>query len=285
MPHSAILSLQSHVAYGSVGNAAAIPALEHLGFPVWAVPTTLLAHHPGHGRWQGDFVSPTLVATLLAGLKDLGKLGSCAALLTGYLGTADTGKAGLDLLAELRTANPDALYLLDPVMGDKGRLYVKAEMPAFFIRATWDADILTPNRFELSFLTDERLTNDADVWRALSEIRYRMRPQGPRLALTSILDKDAQEARVLLMGDFGKALVTTPLLPIDAQGAGDLLAALFLGHFLKTKDPVLALEKAVSGVFAIIQATQESGADELALIENLAYLSDPPRRFTAQLLT
>lgn len=285
MLHSTILSLQSHVAYGSVGNAAAVPALECLGFPVWAAPTTLLAHHPGHGDWRGEFVAPALVATMLTGVKDLGKLGSCAAMLTGYLGTADTGQAGLDFLAHLRAANPDALYLLDPVMGDRGRLYVKAEMPGFFIRASHEADIITPNRFELSLLTDERLANDASVMRALSEIRYRMRPQGPRLALTSILDKDKEEARVLLMGDFGAALVTTPLLPIDANGAGDLLSALFLGYFLKTKNPIAALENAVSGVFAIIKATQESGVDELALIENLAYLSDPPRRFSAQLLT
>ena len=131
----AVIVISSHVARGSVGNRAAVFALETLGFPVWAVPTVLLPWHPGHGRATRIVPPPAQFSALMGDLEGSPWLGEVAAVLSGYLGDAGQAEAVASLVGAVRRRNPHALYLCDPVMGDLGGLYVP-EGVASAIRAT-----------------------------------------------------------------------------------------------------------------------------------------------------
>ncbi len=168
-----ILSVQSAVAYGHVGNCAAVFPLQRLGFEVWPVNTVAFSNHPGYGSWRGRVCDPSLIAELLEGIAERGVLASCAAVLSGYLGEIATGVAVLDAVARVKTANPGALYCCDPVIGDRdGGLYVRAGIPSFFReRALAHADLVTPNHFELEQLAERRVETVADALVAADILR------------------------------------------------------------------------------------------------------------------
>src|SRR5580698_5161116 len=160
-----LLSVQSRVAYGHVGNAAAVFPLQCLGIEAWALDTVAFSNHTGHGRWRGDVVAAETVAALFEGIADLGVLPSIDAVLSGYIGTAETGAVLLDIVARVKQANPRALFCCDPVIGDTdtGR-YVRDGVAEFFRdRALALADIATPNRFELEFLTGGAIATLGDA--------------------------------------------------------------------------------------------------------------------------
>jgi pyridoxine kinase len=150
----AILSIQSHVAYGHVGNAAVTLPLQRLGREVWAVPTVVFAAHAGYGPPQGAVLPASTVGEIVRGIEARGVFPRCKAVLSGYLGDADLGSVVLDAVARVRSANPDALYCCDPVMGDTAPgVYVRDGIPEFLAtQAVPVADIATPNVFELEML-------------------------------------------------------------------------------------------------------------------------------------
>src|SRR5271154_4545739 len=149
-----VLSLQSRVAYGHVGNAAAVFALQRLGIDVWALDTVMFSNHTGHGRWRGSVVPASEIASLFEGIAGLGILPRIDAGLSGYLGDAATGPVLLDIVERVRSANPEAIFCVDPVIGDvETGSYVTEGIAEFFReRAIGLADIVTPNRFELEYL-------------------------------------------------------------------------------------------------------------------------------------
>jgi len=153
------LSLQSHVAYGYVGNRAATFPLQRLGHEVWAVNTVEFSNHTGYGAWKGRTASAEQVADIVHGIEALGMLGKCDALLTGYVGDAALGDVVLDTVRKVRTANPKAVWCCDPVLGDIDTgIYVKPGIDAFFRdRALPQADLITPNHFELEHLTQRKV--------------------------------------------------------------------------------------------------------------------------------
>ena len=160
-----ILSIQSSVAYGHVGNAAATLPLQRLGHEVWGVHTVQFSNHPGHGGWRGRVFAAAEVAEVLAGIADRGLLVRCDAILSGYLGEAATGDAVLATVAAARRANPSVIYCCDPVMGDdRTGLFVRTGVPAFFMeRGVPAADIVTPNRFELEQLIGSPIRTVAEA--------------------------------------------------------------------------------------------------------------------------
>src|SRR5690606_35612250 len=153
-PPMNVISIQSHVAYGHVGNSAAVFALQRLGIEVWPVHTVQFSNHTGYPDWQGEVFSADHVARVLAGLEARGAFARCDALLTGYIGDPALGSVILDAVTRIRAANPAALWACDPVMGDHGRgLFVRDGIPAFFCaQALPAADLVTPNLFELERL-------------------------------------------------------------------------------------------------------------------------------------
>lgn len=280
-----ILSVQSSVAYGHVGNSAAVFPLQRLGHEVWPVLTVHFSNHTGYGAWRGPLLAPDDVAEVIAGIGDRGVLGEADAVLSGYQGDPAMGAVILDAVARVKALNPDAVYCCDPVMGDVGRgMFVAPGIPEF-IRDTVvpAADIVTPNHFELDFLADTTSRTLADVLDAVDVVRAR----GPRdVLVTSVLHDDMPDGSldVLAVSDAGAWAVTTPLLPISPNGCGDVTAALYLAHLRTSGSPRVALERTTASVFAVLEATVAAGTREIALVAAQDAIASPPERFTARRL-
>ncbi len=280
----AILSIQSAVAYGSVGNAAAVFPLQRLGFEVWRVDTVLFSNHTGYGAWRGTVFDPTLVGGVVLGIEERGVLPRCEAVLSGYLGSVELGAVVLDAVRRVKHANPKALYCCDPVLGDADRgFFVRPELADFYREAVALTDILTPNRFELETLAGFRVDTVAATQAACDALLS----EGPSVILVTSFDVAeiaTGTAAMLVATPEGGWLVRTPRLPIIANGAGDLTAALFLGHFLKTADAAAALAETTASVHAVIEETVRSAAAELAIVAAQEALISPPRRFPVERL-
>jgi len=275
-----ILSIQSWVSYGHVGNAAAVFPLQRLGVEVWAVNTVQFSNHPGYGQWRGRVLEAAAVAELIQGIGERGVLPECSAVLSGYMGDAALGEAILGAVAAVKAANPKALYCCDPVMGDVGRdFYVRPGIPEFFRdRAVPAADVLTPNQFELEYLTGRTIESLDQALAAVAAVRA----MGPRRVLLTSLrraDGPADVMEMLAADEAGAWLVATPLLPVSVNGAGDAVAALFLAHLLKTDDTATSLGEAAAAIHAVLTATQASGQREIQLIAAQDELVAPKHRF------
>ena len=262
-----ILSIQSHVVYGHVGNDAAAFPLQRLGREVWPLMSVQFSSHTGYPGWRGRAFDAAMIDECVAGLAAIGALSQCAGLLTGYLGRAEVGEAALRALAAVRGANPDAAWCCDPVIGDVGRgLYVAAEVADFFRdRAAPAATILTPNAFELEWLTGLPSRTLAEARAAIGGLRGR----GPEIvAVTSLrLDDTPEDAIDVIAGDSeGLWRARTPKLPIAVNGAGDLFAALFFHYRLESGSTPAALSRAVSSTFGVVAATLAAGRRELAIV-------------------
>ena len=282
-----ILSIQSAVAYGHVGNAAAVFPLQRLGAEVWPIDTVHFSNHPGYGAHTGEVVAPAAIAALLDGIEARGALVRCDALLTGYIGDEGNGGVTRDAADRVRAANPAALWCCDPVMGDQAPgLYVRTGIPAFFRdRAVPAADLLTPNLFELAHLTGLPCGTLADVRAAAAALQHRMRASGPRAVLVTsvqVEDTPADALDLLVVAPDGCHRLRTPLLPMSPNGAGDIMAALFLFHILRGGSASAAMANAAASVHGILRRTLEAGSRELLLIEAQEELLTPTRRFTPE---
>jgi pyridoxine kinase len=277
-----VLAISSHVAYGHVGNSAAVFALQRLGIEAWPINTVAYSNHPGHGRYRGVAASGAEIAEIVAGLDDIGALAECNAVLSGYLGSAETGAAVRDAVALVKRRNPRAVYLCDPVMGDsEGGFFVSDDVREEVILSVAAADIATPNAFEIEVLTGIGTRTIDDALLATE----RLRGSGPDIVVVTSLD-DAGSLATMAAGPDGAWLVTTPRIELGrrADGAGDLLAALFLGHYLGHRDPAAALAAATSSVFGVIEAARAGGHRELPLVASQSELIAPSRTFEAEAL-
>ena len=280
-----ILSVQSSVAYGHVGNSAAVFPLQRLGHEVWPVLTVHFSNHTGYGAWRGPLLDPADVAEVVAGIGDRGVLGEADAVLSGYQGDPAVGAVILDAVARVKAENPDAVYCCDPVMGDVGRgMFVKPGIPEFLRDSVVPmADIVTPNHFELDFLAG-RTTRTLEEVLAAADV---VRESGPRHVLvTSVLHDDVADGHleVVAVSDAGAWAVTTPMLPISPNGCGDVTAALYLAHLHETGDPATALVATTSSVFAVLEATLAAGTREIRLVAAQDAIARPPLGLEARRL-
>lgn len=273
----AILSIQSAVAYGHVGNSIAVFPLQRLGFEVWPVDTVQFSNHTGYGAWRGRAWDAAAIAEVIEGVGERGALAKCDAVLSGYLGEVALGEAVLGAVAAAKQANSAALWCCDPVIGDDhSGVFVRPGIAEFFRdRALALADIVTPNRFELALLSGREVASVAEAIAAAHSLRAR----GPKLVLATSLPGAADEIAMLAASEEGAFLVATPRLPMLANGAGDLTAALFLGHFLRSRDAAASLAATAASVFAVIDATWRAGESELQIVAAQDALIAPPRRF------
>jgi len=245
--------------------------LQLLGAEVWAIHTVQFSNHTGYGAWTGEVFEAASIARLVAGIAARGVLGQCDAVLSGYMGDAAIGGAILGAVAQVRAANPRALYCCDPVIGDVGRgIFVRPGIPEFFAgHALPAADLATPNQFELEHLTGRAIATLADARAAIAALQRRMHPGGPRSVLvTSLRVEDTPDDAIdLLAGEGGDVFrVRTPRLDLAVNGAGDAIAALFLYHRLAGGDVATALANAAASVFGLLRRTAEAGSREIALI-------------------
>jgi pyridoxine kinase len=285
------LSLQSHVAYGYVGNRAATFPLQRLGHEVWAVNTVEFSNHTGYGAWKGRTASAEQVADIVHGIEALGMLAKCDALLTGYVGDAALGDVVLDTVRKVRAANPKAVWCCDPVLGDIDTgIYVKPGIDSFFRdRALPQADIITPNHFELEHLTGRKVETLDEAMAAARSLLGGSQTGGPRLALvTSFLRAGIQSEQVEMLAVTPDAAwrVVTPLIAFEVMpnGTGDTVAALFTAHWLADGDIAAALGTVASSIYGVLETTRAMGERELQLVAAQERLVSPPRRFTAERL-
>ena len=277
-----ILSIQSSVAYGHVGNSAAVFPLQRIGVEVWPVHTVHFSNHTGYGAWRGMVFSAETVAEVIQGIEERGVLHECDGVLSGYMGDASLGEVILDAFNRVQRANPSAVYCCDPVMGDVERgFFVRPGIPEFMRdRAVPAATIITPNQFELEYLADRAVT---DLESALASVDQVM-VCGPSVVLvTSLRRRDARgdQIEMLAVDSGGAFTIETPLLPVNVNGAGDMTAALFFAHWRKSGSIQIALELTTGAVFGVLEATVAAGAREIQLIKGQESIANPSRRFQA----
>jgi pyridoxine kinase len=278
-----ILSIQSHVAYGHVGNSAAVFPLQRMGVEVWPIHTVQFSNHTGYGNWQGRVFDAELIREVVAGIAQRGVLGQCDGVLSGYMGGADIGAAILDAVAMVKRANPAARFCCDPVIGSAGRgIFVREGIPEFIkTKAVPAADIVTPNQFELDYLTGRASRTLAGALVAVNALHA----LGPRAVLvTSLHTEDTPEDAVdMLASDgAGRFRLRTPKLNLQANGAGDAIAALFFAHYLRGGKINAALSRAGSAIFGVLAKTAAAGAGEIQLIAAQDEIVQPGRVFEAQ---
>jgi len=275
-----ILSIQSSVAYGHVGNSAVTFPLMRMGVEVWPVITVHFSNHTGYGAWRGPLLSAADLRDVVRGIDERGVLGEVDAVLSGYQGGEDIGAMILDAVALVKLRNPAAIYCCDPVLGDADRgCYVRPGIPELMRRQVVPAaQIITPNQFELESLTGqpvstmEELLNAADAARRL----------GPDVVLvTSVVRRDspAKTIDMVAVNRDGAWLVTTPRLPQTFTGSGDVTAATFLATLLRSGDVPGALAHTAAVIYGLLVVTAASGRAELALIAAQEELVNPSHTF------
>jgi len=279
----AILSIQSHVAYGHVGNASAVFPMQRLGVEVWPIHTVQFSNHTGYGAWRGQVFDAGLIADCVAGIAERGVLGQCEAVLSGYMGSHDTGSAILDAVARVREANPRAIYACDPVIGDVGRgIFVRPGIPEFMRdRAVPAADLITPNQFELAWLAGREIATLADLRAALATLHA----MGPKTVMVTslMLDDTASDAvDIAVSHPGGLHRMRTPKLDCHVNGAGDCIAALFLVHCLRMRDPARAMQRAGSSVHGLLTRTVAAGSREILTVAAQEEFVEPSRIFALE---
>jgi pyridoxine kinase len=285
---TAILSIQSSVAYGHVGNSAAVFPLQRLGIDVWPVLTVHFSNHTGYGSFRGPVLPADQIAEVLRGVEERGVLPGCDAVLSGYMGDVSLGHVVLDAVTKVKAANPRAVYCCDPVLGDVDRgFFVRPGLPEFMRdKAVPQADIITPNQFELEYLAglgagvggDRAIATLDDALKAARKVQA----TGPKIVLvTSLIRRDAPDGviEMLAVAPDGAWIVATPRLPISVNGSGDITAALFLAHWLRSGDPAVALGRTAGTVYAVMEATHLSGKREIQLVAAQDAIADPPGQF------
>ena len=280
-----ILSIQSHVTYGHVGNSAAVFPLQRAGHEVWPVHTVNFSNHTGYGDWGGPMIPASDVTSIIDGIEKRGAFPQIDAILSGYQGGADIADAIVETVRRIKAANPKALYACDPVMGNaKSGCFVSDEIPPLLRdRVVPVADIITPNQFELGYLTDSEVGTLDETLAAVKKAQE----IGPKTVLvTSVKRPETADDQVeMLAVDGDRAfLVSTPLLPFKRNGSGDVTAALFTGHYLRSRDAKDALAKTASSVYDLLRVTLEADSQELKLVEAQDYYANPQLQFEVEAL-
>jgi pyridoxine kinase len=278
-----ILSIQSSVAYGHVGNSAAVFPMQRLGVEVWPVYTVHFSNHTGYGAWRGPLLAADDVREVITGVEEREAMPEIDAVLSGYQGGTQIGDVILDAVARVKAANPAAIYACDPIMGNaKSGCFVHPDIPVLLReRVVPKADLITPNQFELGFLTD---TEPDDLESTLASVDA-ARAMGPSTVLvTSVLqpDRPADTIEMLAVHGDGAWTVRTEHLPIKCNGSGDVTAALFTTHLLQTGDPALALGRTASSVWDLVKRTLDSGRRELQLVQSQEEIAHPRMQFEVE---
>jgi pyridoxine kinase len=280
-----LLSIQSHVVFGHVGNSAAVFALQRMSVEVWPIHTVQFSNHTGYGHWQGRVFDADLIRELVAGLEGRDILGECDGVLSGYVGGADIGEAILDAVTTVRRANPAARYCCDPVIGDLGRgIFVREGVPEFIKeKAVPAANIVTPNQFELDYLAGCLSKTLADALAAIKAV-HELGPAAVLVTSLHVADTPEDSVDLIASDKTGRYRLRTPRLPLAANGAGDAIAALFFAHYLHSGKIDQALSSATSALFGMLAKTAEMGESEIQIIAAQQEIVDPTRVFEAEQL-
>lgn len=278
-----ILSIQSHVTYGHVGNSAAVFPLQRIGHEVWPVHTVNFSNHTGYGQWGGQLIPADQVRDVIAGVEARGALPKIDAILSGYQGGSDIADVIIETVEKVKAANPKAVYACDPVMGNaKSGCFVSDLIPPLLRdRVVPVADIITPNQFELGYLTGVECEDIPSTLKA-AEAARKIGPE--TILVTSVMRADRPENTVemIAVNDEGAWIVQTPFLDFKRNGSGDVTAALFTGHYIRDLDAANALAHTASSVFALIDNTFKADSRELLVVESQEAFAHPTLEFAVE---
>lgn len=265
-----IVSLQSHVAYGHVGNSAAVFAMQRLGHEVWPVYTVNFSNHTEYPGWQGPVMTPAEVADVIDGFEFA--YPQVDIFLSGYLGTPELAEVVHRAVTRIKDANPNARYICDPVIGNAQiGSFVTPEIPDVFRdRLIPLADAITPNQWELSLLTGTALSSPAETADAARSLK-------DTAMVTSVATGDAGTLGLLDITPDTSHYTKTPRLGGNVVGAGDLATALYTA--LSTQPPAERLTHVAGAMFDIVSEVRERDLPELPLVECQDLLVAPRSRF------
>jgi pyridoxine kinase len=265
-----VLVINSQVVRGTVGSRVSVFALERMGHAVWLLPTILLPWNPSQGRGERIVAPDASFDALANDVAHADNLANVGAVISGYLGSAAQAEAIARLVAAVRKANPDALYLCDPVVGDEGGLYVSAE-PAAAVRDLLLplADIATPNLFELRWMTGQTIETEMQAIAAARGLGL------PRVLVTSAPALRRNSVSNLLVTMRGALAAEHGLVPNAPNGTGDLMSSLLTTNLLAGYDDETALKRAAAGVFEMVARSVKQGARDLLISSEQASLVQP----------
>jgi pyridoxine kinase len=277
-----VISIQSQVAYGHVGNSAAVLPLQMHGIDVIAVPTTLLSNRPGYPTLRGRVLDAALVADLLRGIEERGVVETCQIILSGYLGSPEIATVVADFVQRARARNAAISYCCDPVLGDRDRgLFVHTDIPPLVRdRLCSLANLITPNHFEFEWLCGATATTIDEVI-AQAQVLLARGPSTVVITSAELADTPAGQIETLAIERTEAWRVCTPKLPISPSGTGDLFAALLVAARVHGSDTPAALAHAASAIFTVLERTAARGTEEMRIVETASLLVHPPRRFDA----
>lgn len=274
-----VLSVQSHVVYGYVGNKSAVFPLQLLGFDVSSINSVQFSNHTGYKNgFKGEVLTGTQLDTLRQGLHSNNLLKHYDYLLTGYIGSKSFLEAILSLLSDLKKVNENVKYSCDPVLGDHGKLYVPEELIDIYIsKLLPNVDTLTPNEFELEKLSQIEIKDFENVLEAFGKIHSK----GVKkifLTTTNFGDKSLY-ASIKTENGYKVYKASFPQVDGKFTGTGDLLSSLLLGWTsLLGNNVELALKNSLSSIQAVIKRTHDKNSDEneLELIKSRFDIIQPP---------
>jgi pyridoxine kinase len=275
-----VISIQSQVAWGHVGNSAAVFPMQMHGIDVTAVPTTLLSNRPGYPTIRGRVLEAQLVSDLLLGIEERGAVETSSMILSGYLGSPDIAAVVADFVSRAKARSPALVYCCDPVLGDRDRgLFVHTDIPPVVRdRLCPLADIVTPNHFEFDYLCGASAVTSADMIAQAQTLLAR----GPStIVITSaeLSDTPDGEIETVAVERSQGWRVRTPRLPISPSGTGDLFAALFAAARVQGKATPAALGHAASAIYAVLARTAAEGTEEMRIVASAEQLVHPKHRF------
>ena len=279
-----VISIQSHVVYGYAGNKSAVFPMQLLGVDVWALNTVQFSNHTQYGKWTGMVIPKEQIGEIVRGIDEIGELHKCDAMVSGYIGSAEQVEEIIKALHKIKSKNPNAVYLCDPVMGhpDKGCIVADGVKEGLINLAMAQADIMTPNLVELRELTGLTVENFEQAIAAVKVILSK----GPKKVLVKHLSKvgqDPTQFEMLLANQEGIWHISRPLHKFDKEpvGVGDLTAGLFLANLLNGKSDVEAFEHTANAVNDVMETTYKHGSYELQLIAARELIVKPNSRYKA----
>lgn len=261
-----VISIQSQVVYGHVGNSAAVFPMQAKGLEVAAIPTALLSNHPHYPTMHGKVLEPDLVKGLLRGVEERRLVETAKVIVTGYLGSVENGTVVAEFVARALKRNPKLVYVCDPVMGDDDLgIFVKEGLIKLFReRLTLMAAIVTPNQFELELLAGNKARSAAGLDEAMHILARR--GTGAAAVTGCVLDDTpVQSVETAVWTPNGLTRTCIPRLPIRPCGTGDLFTALMIARLCDGCDLHEAGAGATEEILAILRRTEAAGSQEMQI--------------------
>ncbi|QKJ87067.1 Pyridoxal kinase PdxY [Paramixta manurensis] len=283
-----ILAIQSHVVFGHAGNSAAEFPMRRMGANVWPLNTVQFSNHTQYGHWTGTVMPAAHLTDIVSGIAAIDRLKTCDAVLSGYLGSAEQGEHILQIVKEVKAANPDAWYFCDPVMGhpEKGCI-VAPGVAEFHCNAALPAsDIIAPNLLELEMLSGETVNTIADA----VTVSRKLIAKGPKVVLVKHLSRAGRRSdrfEMLLITHDEAWHISRPLVDFGVRqpvGVGDLTSGLLLVNLLHGQPLQQALEHVTAAVYEVMIKTHQMGEYELQLVAAQEEIAKPRHHFAAEKL-